>query len=127
MADTTAYIPGVCNINRAEIAYRRKWAFIGLGLTVVIAAMLFALHVNRWVRVVLFLPAFIAAIGYLQTKNKFCVTYGAAGQQNAAEGSAKAQAVTDAVAAAKDKAKARTMNAQAAIAAVIVAAVAIAV
>lgn len=126
MSDTTAqtgYIPGVCNINRAEIAYRRKAGYFGLGLYVIIAIALFALGVSRWARLILFVPAFIAAIGFLQAKNKFCVAYGAAGQQNAVDGSPKAQSVTEQAAIAKDKARARTMNTQAALIALAAAAV----
>jgi hypothetical protein len=117
MTSTTsadAYVPGICNINHAEIAYRRKAGYAGLVAFVVIAAVLFGLSANRYTRLVLFLPAFIAAIGFLQAKNKFCVAYGAAGQQNATDGVAKAIAVADKAARAKDKQRARHMNLQAA-------------
>ena len=126
-AITEGYIPGVCNINRAEIAYRRKWAYIGAVSFLAIAAILIALGISRWSRITLFIPAFISVINFLQTKNKFCVTYAAAGQQNATEGSAKAQSVTDKKAQQKDKSKARTMNMQAAIIAIVITVLAVAV
>lgn len=120
MAD--AYVPGVCNINREEIAYRRKWRNIGVIATVILAVLLVVISNNRWLRLVVFLPAFIGAIGYLQTKNKFCVSYAASGLQNATDGSTHADKV--AVAAHKlDQAKARTMNIQATITALLVTAV----
>jgi hypothetical protein len=56
MTSTTsadAYVPGICNINHAEIAYRRKAGYAGLVAFVVIAAVLFGLSANRYTRLVL--------------------------------------------------------------------------
>ena len=89
-----AYVPGVCNINREEIAYRRKWGDIAAIVTVVLTVLLFVLSDNRWLRLIVFLPASLGAVNYLQAKNKFCVSYAAAGFQNAAEGSKKAEKVS---------------------------------
>lgn len=120
MEDTKdSYVPGVCNINRAEIAYRRKAGYVGLGISLILAIALFGLGVSRWYRLVLFVPLFIAAIGFLQAKNKFCVAYGANGKQNATEGSAKAREVSNQDAKATDKNRARTMNIQAALLALV--------
>ena len=119
MNTTESYVPGVCNINRAEIAYRRKAGYFGLGLFIVVAIVFIALGINRWAYLILFVPAFIAAIGFLQAKNRFCVAYGAGGQQNATEGSAAATKVTDMLAAKKDKQRARQMNLQAALLAIV--------
>ena len=121
----SAYIPGVCNINHKEVAYRRKAGYFGLGFFVVIAAAFLALAVNRWFYVLLFVPAFVAAIGFLQAKNKFCVAYGAGGQQNADDGSEKARNITDTDAVSKDKKRSRQMNLQAAGIAVIATAAAV--
>jgi aminopeptidase-like protein len=123
---TAAYIPGVCNINREEIARRRTWRDIGATITVVLTAGLFIISSDRWLRLLVFLPAYVGAIGYLQTKNKFCVSYAASGLQNATEGNKKAQAV-DKSARALDQAKARNMNIQAAIIALLITAVAVAI
>lgn len=120
-----AYIPGVCNINREEIAYRRKWRNIGALVTVLLAVGLFFISSNRWLRLLVFLPAFIGFINYLQTKNHFCVSYAAAGLQNADEGSKPAAKVAD-EAHKIDQAKARKMNTQAAVAALLVTALAVA-
>jgi uncharacterized membrane protein len=122
----TAYVPGICNINREEVAYRRKWRNIGAATTIILAVLLFVLTSNRWIRLVVFLPAFIGAIGYLQTKNKFCVSYAASGLQNAAEGSPKADKVAEA-AHKLDQAKARKMNSQAAIAALLITVIIVAI
>jgi hypothetical protein len=108
-----AYIPGVCNINHVEIAYRRKIGYIGLAVFIVLLAILLALPISRYTRIILFLPAFLGAEGFLQAKNKFCVGYAAAGKQNAAEGSDSALDIIEKEAIAKDKKRARQMNLQA--------------
>lgn len=116
MPDTTpSYVPGVCNINRTEIAYRKKAGYAGLAVLVVTFAALLALDVSSWFRLVLFVPAFVAAIGFLQARNKFCVAYGAAGKQNAVEGTKEAVSVTDKLSLVRDKIKVRSMNLQAAV------------
>ncbi len=107
------YVPGVCNINIAEIKSRRTAGHIGLALTLVIGVVLIALDANRYVRLILFIPIFIAAIGYLQARNKFCVGYGSAGMQNASEGSDVAASVEESSAKHADKSRAQKMNLQA--------------
>jgi hypothetical protein len=111
---TDAYIPGVCNINRAEIAYRQKAGYVISVIFVAILALLVLAGLSRWYRAVLFVPGLLAADCFLQAKNKFCVGYGAAGQHNANEGSSKAVSVEDSAANAKDKKRARQINLQAA-------------
>jgi hypothetical protein len=116
---TGAYVPGVCNINQSEIAYRRKAGYLGLGIFIVLAAPLVLLDLPRFIRVLLFLPAFLAAIGFLQAHYKFCVGYGAAGMQNATDGDKEAQAIVDAAAKDLDKKRTRKINTQAALIAVL--------
>lgn len=113
MTETQDYIPGMCNINRAEIAYRCKAGYISLLILIVIAALLFTFDAPNWTRLVLFVPFFLTIISFLQAKKKFCVSYGASGKQNATEGSKAATAVNpqDALA---DKKRARQLNVQAA-------------
>ena len=112
---TSDYVPGVCNINHSEVAYRKKAAYFGVIVTIILFGALYLLDIQRYSRIVLFLPIFIAVIGYLQTKNKFCVAYGASGKQNAREGSKTAQKVDNTNARRKDKQRANTMNIQAAL------------
>lgn len=113
MNDNQAYIPGMCNINKAEVAYRKKAMWFGIAVSVVVLAVMIGFALPIVVRVLLFVPIYIAAIGYLQVKNKFCVAYGASGKQNASEGSANALEVAEAEAKAADKKKSRKMNLQA--------------
>ena len=107
-----AYIPGVCNINTAEIAQRRKIGYIGTAIFVVLLIAMVALGLNRYIRIALLLPGILAASGFLQARNHFCVGYAGAGQQNASEGSTSASDILDAEAKAADKKRARTMNLQ---------------
>ena len=109
-----AYVPGVCNINRAEIAYRQKTGYVITVIYVVMLIVLISLHLSVFTQLILFIPGMLLADCFLQAKNKFCVAYGAAGQQNANEGSSKAVKVTDNAAAAADKKRARAINLQAA-------------
>ena len=106
----TNYIPGVCNINYAEIKQRRAAGHLGLAIFVVLLVALIALDTNRWVRLLLALPAILAASGYLQAKNKFCVGYGGAGLQHADDDASAIKVAAEA--AAKDKQRAKQMNLQ---------------
>lgn len=111
---STTYVPGVCNINRAEIAMRRKAGYYGDGLFVVASIALVFLTGNRWLRLIVFVAAFVGAIGYLQARSHFCVSYAASGQQNVVDGSTGATKITDNAAHAADKKRALRMNLQAA-------------
>ncbi len=114
------YVPGVCNINKDEIAYRRKAGYLGLAIFIVLATPLLLFDIPRFIRIILFLPAFLSAIGFLQAYYKFCVGYGAAGKQNATDGDKEAQDIVDAAAKELDKKRTRTVNSQAAIIAALV-------
>jgi hypothetical protein len=111
---TPAYIPGICNINPREVAYRKKASIIGFTIAIVMYVVSLLLNFPNVIRgVLVFLPLFIGVIGYLQVKNSFCVRYGASGKQNATPGSKAAVDITDADAKLADKSKARSMNIQA--------------
>ena len=103
----------MCNINKAEVAYRKKAMWLGIGVSAVLLIILVALSAPALTRLVLFVPIYVAAIGYLQVKNKFCVAYGSSGKQNASEGSDVATTIEDDAALSADKKKTRTMNLQA--------------
>lgn len=109
----SSYVAGVCNINSQEIARRRQAGHLGLGGFVLVGASLVAIDAPSYIRLVLFLPAFLAALGYLQARHKFCVGYAASGQQNATEENVTPQAIEDEGAIVKDKARARRINVQA--------------
>lgn len=115
MNNNSAYVPGVCNINHAEIAYRKKAGYFGLVAFVAVFIFLLILNLNSWFRIILFLPAFIAACGYFQAKNKFCAAYGSSGRQNAQEGESEAKTVSDKTALLRDKIKSRSIYLQSAL------------
>lgn len=118
-AAQTEYIPGTCNINFEEIAYRRRVSNISFAISIALLVFLVFADVSRWTRIVLFLPLLIAFACYLQAKNRFCVTYGSIGEQNATPGSKKSSKVADTDAVAKDKKRASEIKRQAVVLAVI--------
>ena len=76
------YVPGTCNIGPAEIALRRRVGHTGLIATVVLAAVLLALDAAPAWRLLLALPAGLAAAGYLQAWLRFCANFGFRGVYN---------------------------------------------
>ncbi len=108
------YVPGVCNINTAEIARRRKSAYVLLAITIAIAAPLLLLDIPVWTRLLLFFPIFLTVVCALQVKYKFCVGYGASGLQNATEGDKEARAIVEAASLKLDKERTRKIKLQAA-------------
>jgi len=83
MAPTSQqYIPGVCNIGRAEIKLRKIVGWIALATTVALWAALAAVGASAAWRLVLFVPATVAAIGFLQAAWHFCANFGLRGVLN---------------------------------------------
>jgi hypothetical protein len=78
----TQYQPGVCNIGPAEIARRRRAGHVGLLATIGLFAVLAAIGAPSLARLVLALPAAVAASGYLQAWWKFCAAFGSRGVLN---------------------------------------------
>ena len=71
-----------CNIGPAEIARRRRSAFVFTGVAAIVAVALVALHVPPAGRLLLFPFATGAAINWLQVVHRFCVAFGAFGIEN---------------------------------------------
>jgi hypothetical protein len=115
----SSYVPGGCNINKAEIAKRRMIGHVGLVIFVIVLVALLVFDVSRWYRIILFLPGMMVASGYLQARNHFCTGYARAGKQNAVQGSTTASDISDEAAKASDKSKAKRMNLQASLIALI--------
>jgi hypothetical protein len=106
----SAYIPGTCNINTAEIAYRRKVGHISLIIGLGLLTVLLLLGTDRWYRL-LAIPVWVIMVScYKQARNRFCVGYGAAGQQIADENNKSAVDVGSDENKKLDKAKASKMN-----------------
>ena len=76
------YQPGVCNIGRAEIARRKQSGWIGTIATIVLWLVLILFNASAVWRLVLFLPAFVAVVGFLQAYMHFCAAFGFRGVFN---------------------------------------------
>jgi hypothetical protein len=70
------YIPGVCNIGRAEIAARRRVGWIGLVLTIVIWLAVIVFRLGTFWLLLLFLSSSLSASGFIQAKMHFCAAFG---------------------------------------------------
>jgi len=81
-AGETTYQPGVCNIGPAEIAARRRSGHFGVIATIVLFAILVAIGAPPIARLLLAIPAAVAASGYLQARAKFCAGFGSRGVFN---------------------------------------------
>ena len=81
-ASNTQYMPGSCNIGKNEIRQRQVVALIGAILTLVAGAGLLSNEDPNPPRFFIFFPALIFAIGFVQSRKKFCLAYGFAGTFN---------------------------------------------
>ena len=75
----SGYQPGVCNIGPAEIQRRFQVAIIALVLFILTAIALISSDASTGSRLIAFVPAMAASVGYMQARRKFCLAYGFAG------------------------------------------------
>lgn len=71
----TYYTPGVCNINEAEVSYRRLGGHLFAAGTVSLLILMIIFNIEPAYAIFLTLPASIAALQYLQVANRFCTRY----------------------------------------------------
>ena len=76
------YIAGSCNIGTREIMRRRIVALSGLLFAAITASAVLSADANKSTRWAVFLPLLVAAIGWIQSRRKFCLAYGLAGTFN---------------------------------------------
>ncbi len=81
------YATGSCNIGPSEIRKRKIVAVVGLILFFISLSQFSANHVSAGARVSIFFPSLMFAIGFVQSRRKFCLAYGFMGSFNM--GSAK--------------------------------------
>jgi fatty acid desaturase len=79
---TYSYVPGTCNLGKAEIRRRQIVAIIGLVLTVASFFGLVAADTANSARWSLFAPLMVFSIGFIQSRKKFCLAYGLMGTFN---------------------------------------------
>lgn len=82
MRETAAYRPGVCNIGPAEIRKRRLSGWVGLWTAVVFLVFAFAFGWAAPWRLLVALPVFLSAQGFLQAAFHFCVGFASRGLYN---------------------------------------------
>ena len=82
MNQTAAYQPGVCNIGPAEIRRRRASGWWGLAIAVVFLGIAFAFGWAAPWRLLVALPVFLSAQGFLQAAFHFCVGFASRGLYN---------------------------------------------
>ena len=97
------YIPGTCNIGKAEIRQRQIVALIGLALSVSALIGFISTKASPSIRLGIFLPLTIFSVGYVQSRKKFCLAFGFMGTFNFARLGKKSKVVDKASLAADRK------------------------
>jgi hypothetical protein len=76
------YIAGSCNIGKGEIRRRQVVALAGAVISATSLVGLMSTDAARSARFSLFIPLMIFAIGFVQSRKKFCLAYGFLGTFN---------------------------------------------
>lgn len=79
---TYSYIPGTCNLGKAEVRRRQIVALIGLVLTISSFIGLHTAGTANSARWSLFAPLMVFSVGFIQSRKKFCLAYGLMGTFN---------------------------------------------
>lgn len=76
------YQAGVCNIGGAEVARRRQAAVFGGALFLALSTYSIVQSFSPLSSIVLLAPAMIFAVGFVQSRKRFCLAYGLMGTFN---------------------------------------------
>lgn len=106
---SVGYQPGVCNIGPQEIRRRRRAGHAGLAASIVLLAFLVAVGAPPLARLLVAIPAAMAASAYLQAWLKFCAGFGSRGIFNFGE-IGETHEVIDADAHARDRSTSRQIG-----------------
>lgn len=79
---STAYIPGSCNLGKAEVRRRQFVALIGLLLSITTFVGLIGSEASASARWAMFAPLMVFSVGFTQSRKKFCLAYGFMGTFN---------------------------------------------
>ena len=102
------YVPGVCNIGKKELKRRKVSVFVTIAITIILIMILLLLPVNRYWRLILFLPVTSLAVGVQQWYFHFCVLFGIKGVFNFGN-TGKTDSVDQVIFRRKDREKAQRM------------------
>ena len=74
--EKNTYIPGVCNIGPDEIKRRKIGGWSGLIITIALWGAFLLFDIPRIWSLLIFFPAMMSAVGFLQAYMRFCVYFG---------------------------------------------------
>jgi hypothetical protein len=100
------YTPGVCNLSDEEARGRDIAGWTGLALTLALEVYFLYANTPPAIRLVVFIPAAIGAMGFLQGIMHFCVNFGMRGVFNMSSTVGRTDTIAQAEYRAQDKAKA---------------------
>ena len=76
------YVAGSCNISNGEVRRRQVVALAGAVISATSLVGLLNTDASRSARISLFFPLMVFAIGFIQSRKKFCLAYGFMGTFN---------------------------------------------
>ena len=76
------YVAGSCNIGNGEVRRRQVVALVGAVISITSLIGLLSSDAARGARLSLFIPLMVFAIGFIQSRKKFCLAYGFMGTFN---------------------------------------------
>ena len=76
------YVAGSCNIGNGEVRRRQVVALVGAVISITSLVGLLSSDAARGARLSLFVPLMVFAIGFIQSRKKFCLAYGFMGTFN---------------------------------------------
>lgn len=77
-----SYAAGSCNIGPEEISRRRNLGWVSSVIVLLLFSVLVWIGVNPWWRLLIFVPATMAASGFLQAYFRFCSGFARLGVYN---------------------------------------------
>ena len=105
------YQPGVCNIGGPEVKRRKQVFQLGTVLFLIVAIYFLFTGATSNSAAIAFFPAMLAAVGFVQSRKKFCFAFGLMGTFNFSE-TGKLSKVASKAEMAADRRQALTIIAQ---------------